>query len=1022
MFKPVSSKVKFPQIEEEILKFWQENRIREKTSELRKDAPLYTLYDGPPTVNGNPGIHHVLSRVYKDVIPRYKTMQGYRVFRKAGWDTHGLPVELEVEKRLGFTNKAQIEEYGIDRFNKLCRESVQGYLKKWEELTHRIGYWLDMEHPYVTYDNGYVETLWWIIKQLWDRGLVYQGYRVTPHCPRCGTSLSSHEVALGYEEAEDPSIYIKFELAGCDVPELKKLDSGIPTYFLAWTTTPWTLPGNTALAVSPKDEYVVVEGTYRGDKQRLVLAHALLWASVDDDYHVIATIQGRDLVGCRYRPLFNPGQYGIAAQRFQPSKADPTKKELMPAESPDTYRVIAGDFVSMSEGTGIVHIAPSFGPDDFEAGKENELYFVEDYVNLQGIIVGHYPFAGKFIKDADPLVLKDLDSRGLVHRSEKITHTYPFCWRCNTPLLYYAKPSWYIRTTAYKNELISGNEQINWYPEYIKYGRFGDWLANNVDWAFSRERFWGTPLPVWRCEACDDEFQAIGSIEELRAKPGVQGLVEPLDLHRPYVDQVTFACVKCGGTMRRVPEVLDAWFDSGAMPVAQFHYPFDNKDEFEQNFPADYISEAIDQTRGWFYTLHAVSTLLFQQPCFKNVVCLGHILDAKGDKMSKAKGNVVDPWKMIAHNGADAVRWYMFTSTPPGNPKRFAAAQVDEILRKFISTLWNTYSFFVLYANIDGYDPSRSKVQDFTSDLDRWIISELNQLVVEVTREFERYNPTDAGRKMEEFVERLSNWYVRRSRRRFWKSENDEDKLSAYTALYQCLVTLCKLLAPIMPFIAEEIYQNLVRSAMPEAEESIHLSAFPVADESRIDAALAEDTRLVMKIASLGRAARSKAAIKVRQPLPSILVKTRSRAEQEGVSRLAQQLIEELNVKMIDFTTEDSESLEKKGLSVVAEGDYAVAVSTQIPQELIEEGLAREVVHRLQNMRKSAGFEIADYIITYYSAEAPLKTAIRNQSGYIQQETLSRQLLEQMPEQGVFTEKSRIDGHELTLGVQKVEG
>jgi len=1024
VFKPVSSKVSFPQLEERILRFWKDARIFEKTSEAREGAPQFTLYDGPPTVNGSPGIHHVLSRVYKDIIPRYKTMKGFSVFRKAGWDTHGLPVELEVEKDLGFTNKAQIEEYGIAQFNARCRESVLRYLKRWEELTDRIGFWLDMEHPYITFDNDYIESCWWIIKQLWEKGLVYQGYRVTPHCPRCGTSLSSHEVALGYGEAQDPSVYIKFEWdrSRGNVPALLADLSPAPTYFLAWTTTPWTLPGNTALAVAPQAEYAVVEHqTRQGTTERLIMAQALLWAALEGEYHLLTTVPGKELIGCQYKPLFNPGDYSVPVQRFQPSPTDPAKKDLVPGSPPETYPVIGGDFVSMEDGTGIVHIAPAFGPDDFEAGQQNDLYFVEDYVNLQGRIVGDYPFAGQFVKDADPLVMSSLESRGLVYRTDTISHTYPFCWRCETPLLYYAKPSWYIRTTAFKSELISANQEIDWHPQYIKYGRFGDWLENNVDWAFSRERYWGTPLPVWRCDQCTDQFECIGGLDELRSRPGLQGLVEPLDLHRPFVDQVAFQCSRCGGTMRRVSEVLDAWFDSGAMPLAQFHYPFENRDLFQRSYPADYICEAIDQTRGWFYTLHALATLLFQRPCFRHVICLGHILDAQGEKMSKAKGNVVDPWTIIAEQGADALRWYMFTSTPAGNVKRFAPSQVKEVARRFLSTLWNTYSFFVLYANIDRFDPTTVQAPDYSSELDRWIMSELNQLIAEVSESLEDYNPTDAGRRIEEFVERLSNWYVRRSRRRFWKSESDADKLSAYFTLYGCLVTLAKLVAPFMPFVAEEMYQNLVRSVSPGAEESVHLCTFPQPDLSRIDTALAADTRLAMRVSSLGRAARSKAGIKVRQPLARVVVRIRSNAEKEGLQRLASQVLEELNVKDIGFVRDESE-LDTAGYSVAAEGDCLVALSTDISHELKEEGLAREVVHRLQTMRRNAGFDIADYISTCYQAGPPLARAIENQAAYIKQETLSRQLTPQSPAEGDYAEKHRIDGHEITLGIRRADG
>ena len=1023
MFQAASSKVKFPEIEERILRFWRETGVVDKTAELRRGCPQFTLYDGPPTVNGNPGIHHVLSRVYKDVIPRYKTMKGFRVFRKAGWDTHGLPVELEVEKTLGFSNKAQIEEFGIAQFNARCRESVRFYLEAWEQLTERIGFWLDMGHPYVTFENDYIESLWWIVKELADKGLVYQSYRVTPHCPRCGTSLSSHEVALGYDETEDPSVYIKFELATPPGKVPSSLADAVPpppTFLLAWTTTPWTLPGNTALAVAPEAEYALVEYDTGQGKERLILADALLRAALEGDYRVLKTIPGKQLVGCQYRPLFNPADYRVGAQRFEPSPTDSSKRDLVPAEAPDTYPVIAGDFVSMEDGTGIVHIAPAFGPDDFAAGQENGLLFVEEYVNLQGAIVGDYPFAGKFVKEADPLIVSDLESRGLLYRSGTISHTYPFCWRCETPLLYYAKPSWYIRTTARKDGLISGNNDINWYPEYIKHGRFGDWLENNVDWAFSRERFWGTPLPVWRCDQCPDQFQFMGSINELRNQPGLEGLVEPIDLHRPFVDQITFRCRKCGGRMRRVTEVLDAWFDSGAMPVAQLHYPFENEQLFQTSFPADYISEAVDQTRGWFYTLHALSTLLFDRPCFKNVICLGHILDAKGEKMSKAKGNVVDPWTIVTSQGADALRWYMFTSTPAGNVKRFDPAQVTEVQRKFLSTLWNTYSFFVLYANIDRFDPSKATVPEYSSGLDVWITSELHQLILQVDEALDSYNPTDAGRRIEEFVERLSNWYVRRSRRRFWKSESDADKLGAYFTLYDCLVTLSKLIAPLIPFTAEEMYQNLVRSVHPDAEESVHLCPFPTADRTKIDETITADTQLAMKIASLGRAARSKASIKVRQPLARVVVKTRSRSETDGLERLASQLLDELNVKAMEFVSDESDLLDRPGYSCASDGEYVVAVPTDIPQELVEEGLAREVVHRLQTMRRNAGFDIGDRITTFYQADAPIAAAIVNQSQYIKEETLSNQIICEMGGADTHTETHRIHGYNVTLGVAKI--
>ncbi|MFC1984736.1 isoleucine--tRNA ligase, partial [Chloroflexota bacterium] len=886
MFHSVGSKVNFPQVEESILNFWRNKNVFERSVESRRGGPHFVLYEGPPTANGSPGIHHVLSRVFKDIIPRYKAMKGYYTPRIAGWDTHGLPVELEVERELGFSSKAQIERYGVDRFNTRCRESVFGYLKEWEAMTERVALWIDLKHSYITMKNEYIETVWWAIKRMWDKGLVYRGYRVTPHCPRCGTSLSSHEVALGYQDdVEDPSVYIKFKIAKSlystpgFLDELRKyygdreadlakwlLDivGDKPVYLLAWTTTPWTLLANTALAVATDAEYVVVEA----DNECLILADALCERVGLGDAPVITKVKGCDLVELRYEPLFNPHDFEIPVAKMDVLKegGEPSSDIMWKKGGTLNYPVIATDFVSMEEGTGIVHIAPAYGEVDYEAGKANVLDFVHA-VDLQGNITGTYPFSGKFAKDADPLILDNLKSRELLYRSEKIRHTYPFCWRCDSPLLYYAKQTWYIRTTAVKEGLIAGNNEINWYPEHIKYGRFGDWLNNNVDWAFSRERYWGTPLPVWQCESCG-HVECVGSVEDLKEKAGFIGLKEPLDLHRPFVDELTFDCSECGAKMRRVPEVIDCWFDSGAMPIAQWHYPFENDTLLKDGrFPADYICEAVDQTRGWFYSLHAISTLLFNRPCFGNVICLGHVLDAKGEKMSKTRENVIEPSAVINKYGADALRWYFFTAVPTGNVYRFDDKMVAEITRRFLLTLWNVYSFFVTYANIDHFTPDAEASLSFQSELDRWIISELNQLVVDVDEALDAYNPTEAGRKIESFVNELSNWYVRRSRRRFWKSESDADKQSAYTTLYECLVTLSKLLAPFTPFLAEELYQNLVGSVFPEAPDSVHLTDFPVADEAKIDTQLAADIRLAMKLSSLGRAARSKAGIKVRQPL-----------------------------------------------------------------------------------------------------------------------------------------------------------
>ena len=1019
MFRPVSSKVNFPQVEENILGWWRDNNVFERSVDARQGAPRFVLYEGPPTANGSPGIHHVLSRVFKDVIPRYKAMKGYYTPRIAGWDTHGLPVELEVERELGLSSKAQIEEYGVDRFNARCRESVFSYLKEWEALTERIAFWIDLKHPYITMDNKYIETCWWAIKQMWDRGLIYQGYKVTPHCPRCGTSLSSHEVALGYQDADDPSVYIKFRVLPSPVSEstrqkkLYGLSRDKPTYLLAWTTTPWTLPGNTALAVASDAEYAVVEL----DNEYLILASALIKQVGLGGCEVVERVKGRDLIGTQYEPLFNPHKFSVGREHFPLLIEAGVRKTRSEPRGGLTYPVIDTDFVSLEEGTGVVHMAPAYGEVDYQAGAEQGLDFVHP-VDLQGKVIGTYPFSGKFVKDADPLILDDLKSRGLLYRSEKIRHTYPFCWRCETPLLYYAKQTWYIRTTAVKESLIAGNNGINWYPEHIKYGRFGDWLENNVDWAFSRERYWGTPLNIWRCESCG-KYDCVSGVEELGNKAGFAGLKEPLDLHRPFVDELTFDCPQCGATMRRVPEVIDCWFDSGAMPVAQWHYPFENDTLLEDGrFPADYICEAVDQTRGWFYSLHAISTLLFTRPCFKNVICLGHILDAKGEKMSKAKGNVVEPAAVINKYGADALRWYCFTASPPGNVRRFSEELVAEVTRRFLLTLWNVYSFFVTYANIDHFTPGAEGASLEPSELDKWIISELNQLIIEVDSALDSYSPTEAGRKIESFVDDLSNWYVRRSRRRFWKSENDADKLAAYTTLYQCLVTLSKLLAPFTPFLAEEMYQNLVGSVFPEAPESVHLADFPVADENKIDKQLAADTRLVMKISSLGRAARSQAGIKVRQPLAHVVVSVASSNEQRSLERLKPQILEELNVKGMEFVDSVAE-LDKPGYVVSSDNENAIAVPTEISPELRAEGMAREIVHRLQIMRRSAGFDIADYIVTYYQGEAYVRQVMEDFAGYIKQETLSRQLIDGVPGEGVFTESHKLGGYDILLGVRR---
>jgi isoleucyl-tRNA synthetase len=1063
MFKPVPSKVNFPEMEEKILEFWKENNAFQESMDLRKEsgAPSYAFYEGPPTANGLPGTHHVLARVFKDLFPRYKTMKGYYSLRKGGWDTHGLPVEMEIEKELGFSGKKDIEDYGIAEFNERCKESVFRYVKEWEQLTDRIGFWIDMDDPYVTLTNEYIESVWWILRQLWDRDLLYQGYKVVPYCPRCGTPLSDHEVALGYREADDPSIYVRFPLRD---------EEG--TYFLVWTTTPWTLPGNVALAVHPDFEYALVEQEGpNGQPERLILAKDLLNV-LQRPYKVIRTMPGRELAGKHYKPLFT----------------------FLPVEKDYCY-IITGDFVSTTEGTGIVHIAPAFGAEDLEIGNEYDLPILQT-VDLNGAFIDAVtPWRGIFVKEADPLITEELDERGLMYHVATYRHVYPFCWRCDTPLLYYAKTSWFIETTRLRDNLLANNEKINWYPEHIKHGRFGNWLETNVDWALGRERYWGTPLPIWACDRCGKQ-ECIGGVEELGKRQAASGHrptgviagpdPETLDLHRPYIDEVTFKCRECNGTMRRIPEVIDVWFDSGAMPVAQWHYPFENQEMFKSQFPADYICEAVDQTRGWFYSLHAISTLVFDEPCFLNCICLGLILDERGDKMSKSRGNVVDPWEVLNAHGADALRWYLYTATPPGTDRRFSVDLVGEVVRQFLLTLWNTYSFFVTYANIDGWTPAREKAESAHS-LDLWILSELHLLVKRVTDGLDTYDVTGGARPIAAFVNDLSNWYVRRSRRRFWKSEEDADKLSAYQTLYECLVTVAKLLAPLMPFIAEELYQNLVRSVDQAAPKSVHYCDFPVADESLIDEELVKDTQLVMRVVSLGHGARNRAGLKVRQPLAQALVKTREAAEVGSLGRLADQVVDELNVKELNFLEEASQVVDyqlspvpgllgkkhgalfpkiraavagldaaatmdlaqrlqagqgvevvadgqkvtllpeevevrlsaKEGYAVVAEAGYLVAVTTELSEDLVREGLAREVVRRIQTMRKEADFRIEDYITTYYRADPTLRKVMAEYSDYIKQETLSTTLIEAEAPAEAYAQTLEINGQSITLAVRR---
>ncbi|MCH8051806.1 MAG: isoleucine--tRNA ligase, partial [Chloroflexi bacterium] len=849
MFDPVDSRQSFPKLEEEILEFWKRHDTFKKSVEARPEEKTYVFYEGPPTANARPGVHHVLTRAFKDLFPRYKTMRGYRVPRKGGWDTHGLPVELEVERELGLKSKPEIEEFGVEEFNRRCRESVFRYVKEWTKLTERIAFWIDMDDPYVTYDNEYIESVWWVIKSLWGKGLIYQDRRSTPHCPRCETSLSDAEVALGYKEnTPDPSVSVKFRLTEESVAALgdKLSGAGGAVFVVAWTTTPWTLPGNTALAVKPDATYSV----YEIEGARIIVASERR-QDVPEEATEVATLPGSALVGLHYEPLYEPLSWGVAASWFDTAQDGRLASVDDLGTVENAYVVLGGEFVSLDDGTGVVHVAPAFGAEDFQLGKENGLLFLQP-VDLRGNMADGSPWAGQFVKDADAGIMDDLAERDLLFKRGEIKHTYPFCWRCDTPLLYYAKPTWYIRTTAVKDRLIESNEKINWYPDHIKHGRFGNWLQNNVDWALSRERYWGTPLPIWGCTSCGAN-QCIGSRAELRERAVDPAAVDALDdFHRPYIDRIELKCADCDGVAKRAPELMDVWLDSGAMPYAQWHYPHENKEKFRANFPADFICEAVDQTRGWFYTLHAEAVLLNsieevpESIAFRNVICTGHILDEKGRKMSKSLGNAVDPFEVIDQTGADALRWYLYTATRPGDARRFSIKLVQESLRRFFLTYWNTYSFFVTYANLDGFDPTKSGPGERT-ELDRWVLSELNALVRKVTDGLDEYDPTTTGRAIQEFVADLSNWYVRRSRRRFWRGEMDEDKVAAYQTLYTCLVTVAKLLAPFAPFIAEAVYRNLVCAVDKEAPESVHLTDWPEAEADLVDQALMDETRLVMR-------------------------------------------------------------------------------------------------------------------------------------------------------------------------------
>ncbi len=1048
MFKPVSPKLEVPAMEEGVLKFWRREKIFEKTVEQRKGGPEYVFFEGPPTANGKPGVHHVLARAFKDMFPRYKIMRGCHVSRRGGWDTHGLPVEIEVEKQLGFTNKQQIEDYGIAKFNELCKKSVFTYIGDWERLTERIAFWVDLKDAYVTYTNDYIESVWWILKNFWDRGLLYKGFKIVPYCPRCGTPLSDHEVAQGYEDAVDPSVFVRMPLV--DKPG---------TSLLVWTTTPWTLPANVAVAAHPDVDYVTIERNLpEGGAEKLVLAQALLEKVFrGEEVKVLETFKGKKLKGVKYHPLFT----------------------FMPPEK-EAHYVVQGDFVTTEDGTGLVHIAPAFGADDMKVAADFDLPVLMT-VKPDGTFMDTVtPWRGVFVKDADPMITQDLHNRGLLYRAETYEHTYPFCWRCHTPLLYYAREAWYIRTSQFKDRMVELNNTINWVPEHIREGRFGNWLANNIDWALSRERYWGTPLPVWECGSCHHR-EAVGSLSELGEKTGRD--LSALELHRPYVDQIHWDCAKCSGKMTRVADLIDVWFDSGAMQLAQWHYPFENQEKFQQQYPADYICEAVDQTRGWFYSLHAIGTLLFDSVAFKNVICLGHIQDADGYKMSKSKGNIVEPWDVLKQHGADALRWYLYTASPPGQERRFSIDLVGGAVRDFTLILWNVYSFFVTYANLDQWKPGATDGLSYSS-MDRWLLSELNTLVRDVTEAYEHYDVPGATRPVQEFVEKLSTWYLRRSRRRFWKSESDADKQAAYATLYNALVTVAKLIAPAMPFLADELYQNLVRTADGKAPESVHLAAWPAYDPALVDEKLNRDMDLVMRLVSLGHAARNKANRKVRQPLSEAAFSAGNVDDRPAVAAFADVIADELNVKKVRLLGASTEAvshaikplpkqlgqkygnrfpalqrailsmdaeeaarvlmsgrpllvtvegvdydilpdevevktLAKEGFAVAEEGAYVAALVTELTPELVREGLAREFVRRVQDLRKQADLDVADRIALYVTASDGLKAAVEAYRDYITAETLTVDLKFAPAPEGAATTQDAFDGETLDVGLKK---
>ena len=1039
MYKKVPTTLNFVEREKETLKFWKDNRIFEKSVELRKGAPAYTFFDGPPTANGKPHIGHVLTRAMKDIIPRYKTMRGYDVLRKAGWDTHGLPVELEVEKELGLDGKEQIEQYGVIPFIQKCKESVWKYKGEWEVMSDRMGFWADMDNPYITYDNDYIESEWWALKTIYEKGLLYKGHKIVPYCPRCGTALSSHEVAQGYKEVKETSATVRFR-----VPDEEN------TYFLAWTTTPWTLPSNVSLCVNPDVTYayVRVDG-----KETLIMAKDLIGTVLEGhETEIVKEVLGKELEYKHYEPLF-----------------ECTRKA---AGGKDAFYVMVDDYVTTTDGTGIVHNAPAFGEDDYRVCRRYDLPFVQ-MVDSKGEMCGGTPWDGVFVKKADPMVLRDLEERGLLFAAPRFEHSYPFCWRCDTPLIYYARSSWFIAMTKVKDRLIDYNRRINWIPETIKEGRMGNFLENVIDWGISRERYWGTPLPVWVCDKCG-KIHVVGSRKELSQLTGCD---ENVELHKPYVDPLTWKC-ECGGTMRREPVVIDCWFDSGSMPFAQWHYPFENKDMFQRRYPANFISEAIDQTRGWFYTLSAIAACLFDSPAFLNCIVLGHVQDKEGRKMSKHIGNVVDPWVLLDNQGADAVRWYFYTSSMPWLPNRFSAEAVSESQRKYMGTFWNTYAFYILYADIDNFDPTRHKlVRDNLTPMDRWILSRLNTLIGHVEAYLDDLKMTEAGREMQDFMDDLSNWYVRRCRERYWGKDMTPDKEAAYMTLYTVLKTMALISAPFTPFMSETMYQNMVRTVDKSAPESIHLCDWPHKDESFIDPELEANMAAVLDIVVLGRSARNAANIKNRQPVASMYVQGKALPDMY-VSIIA----DELNVKEVRFVDDASSFIsyrvkpqlktlgprygkllpkinqylagegvgnavvaahnrgesynfdidgteislaaedvlvsteENAGFVTVTEHDLSVVLDTNLTPELIEEGFVREIVSKVQTMRKEAGFEVTDHIVLSHHGNSLIESIFAKHGAEIAADTLADSI--KLGSAG-YVKDWEINGESVTLGVEK---